>query len=56
MIQSARPYGPIDYLVLQTTFPQVAELVVYLPFGLENHLRFEQFKPQIGVNQLYFSG
>jgi len=54
VVQSASPYGPIDYLVLQTTFPfpQAGALVVYIPFGVENHLRYEQLKAQIGVNKL----
>lgn len=54
VVQSASPYGPIDYLVLQTTFPfpQAGALVVYIPFGIDNHLRYEQLKAQIGVNKL----
>ena len=57
MIQSASPYGPIDYLMLQTTlqFPHAYELVVYIPFGSESHLRYEQFKAQMGANKFYFS-
>ena len=55
LVQYASPLGSIDYLVLQApfSFPQACTLLVYMPFGLENHLRFEQWKAQMELNRLF---
>ncbi|MFN8487768.1 MAG: helix-turn-helix transcriptional regulator [Caldilineaceae bacterium] len=55
LVQYASPFGPIAYLVLQTTFsfPHAYELIVYVPFGLEDQRRYEQFKAQMEINQLF---
>jgi len=57
IVQCASPVGPIDYLVLQTTFQTSPpnELIVYMPWGAENQARDEQFRSQLGVNRVYFS-
>jgi len=57
IVQCASPVGPIDYLVLQTTFQTSPpnELIVYMPWGAENQARAEQFRSQLGVNRVYFS-
>lgn len=55
LVQYASPFGPIDYLVLQTifSFHQAHKLFVYVPFGLENHQRYEQFRAQMEIDQLF---
>lgn len=51
------PCGPIDYLVMQTTFhfPQEHDLIMYVPYGKPSQERFEQLKATLGGNRLYFS-
>jgi len=49
--------GPIEYIVMQALFhfPQSYELVMYVPFGIANQSRYQQFRAtMVSPNQLYF--
>lgn len=51
------PLGPIEYIVMQALFhfPQSYELVMYVPFGIANQARYQQFRAtMMSPNQLYF--
>ncbi|GEM_PF-2286459 len=50
------PLGPIEYMVMQALFhfPQSYELVMYVPFGTANQMRYQQFRTTMRPHQLYF--
>jgi transcriptional regulator with XRE-family HTH domain len=57
MVTHNSPFGPIEYIVMQALFhfPQSYELVMYVPFGIANQSRYQQFRASmVSPNQLYF--
>ncbi len=50
------PLGPITYIATQALFhfPQTYELVMYVPFGVANQLRYQQFHTTMNPSQIYF--
>ncbi len=49
--------GPIEYLVLQSIFRFSApySLFIYVPYGHDNHLRYETLLATIGPQRVYFA-